>query len=86
MKLDDVESVVTSKIEPIEQNNLKLSLVSSKFLAKPTKPCELGIEWIRVASNHYPLEFLKDFSVYQYDVTFFEGKKPEEDTTSDLGK
>ncbi len=56
------------------------------FPPKPKNRCLLGYS-IRIATNHYPLELIKDFSIYQYDVSIYSNKKKlEENIGNDLGK
>ena len=55
------------------------------FPSKPKNRCLLGRS-IRIATNHYPLELMKDFSIYQYDVTIYEQEQTEEIIGNDLGK
>ena len=58
---------------------------SKSFPSKPKNRCLLGRS-IRIATNHYPLELMKDFSIYQYDVAIYEQKQSEENIGNHLGK
>jgi hypothetical protein len=91
LSTDTNENAVTSKIETVkkdspEEKSQALTVVHNKlYPAKPRNSCKLGYP-IRIAANHYPLELVKGFSVYQYDITITGQKKDEEILGNEYGK